>query len=85
MCKATEQIMKFSICRSIHKFLSHLAPDYRAMDGNCSLKESSGRCKDDLGFDSLWPCRQCSLSAPDIRLVAWLQQTIWKWSLAHWY
>lgn len=30
MCKATEQIMMFnSIYRSIHKFLSHLVPDYK--------------------------------------------------------
>lgn len=29
------------------------------MDGKCSLKESSGGGKDDLGFGSLWPCRQC--------------------------
>lgn len=38
MCKATEQIMMFSICRSIHKFLSHLAPDYRAMDATALWK-----------------------------------------------
>jgi len=30
MCKATEQKTMFnSICRSTHKFLSHLAPDYK--------------------------------------------------------